>query len=90
VQAKNVQFIVIWEGLNDMQQWFAENLDAPIEMPHTLEGERRIKYASLDRCQQAEERDDKETNNSLVICAQLHKAAQVLTHKGRLPPNEEL
>jgi 5'-deoxynucleotidase YfbR-like HD superfamily hydrolase len=44
----------------------------------------------FDHCQQAEERDEKETNISLAICAQLHKVACVLMHKGHLPPIKEL
>jgi len=69
VQANNVQFISIWEVLNDMQRWITKNLDAPVNFPCTIKGERRIDYATMDRCQQNVERDEKETNISLAICA---------------------
>jgi hypothetical protein len=60
------------------------------ELPHAPEWERKIDYASLDHCQQVGERDEKETKSSLAICAQLHKVAHILMHKGNLPPIEEL
>jgi hypothetical protein len=37
-----------------------------------------------------EERRKGNMTSSLTICAQLHKATQVLTHKSHLPPIEEL
>jgi hypothetical protein len=69
MQANNVQFISIREVLNDMQQWITKNPDAPVKLPRVLKGERRIAYATMDRCQQSMERDEKKTKRSLEICA---------------------
>jgi hypothetical protein len=71
-------------------KWIVENLDAPFKLPHISEWERKIDYASLDIYQQSGEKAEREINNSLAICAQLHKATHILTHKGNLPPVEAL
>jgi len=34
VQSKNIEFTALREGLNDMQQWIVENLDAPFKFPY--------------------------------------------------------
>jgi hypothetical protein len=47
VQAKNVQFIAIQEGLNNMQRWIIENPDA-LPSYLMLHKGKRIDYASLD------------------------------------------
>jgi hypothetical protein len=48
LRTKNVHINTIQEGLNDMKMCIVENPDAPSELPHASEGERRIDYASLD------------------------------------------
>jgi hypothetical protein len=78
VQAKNTQFITIWEGIGDIDRWIVENPETSIELPRPPSIERKVDYASLDHCQQAGQREDKEMTNSLVICSQLHKETQVL------------
>jgi hypothetical protein len=47
-------------------------------------------YASLDQCQQAEERDEKGTKSSPSICVQLNNTSRILTHKCHLPPIKEI
>jgi hypothetical protein len=55
-QAKNMEFTTIREGLNEMQHWIIENPDAPSELPHISEWERKVDYATLDNFQQARRR----------------------------------
>jgi hypothetical protein len=90
IQSKNVEFTTIRAGLNEMQWWIAENPDAPVGFPCISEWERKVDYVSLDNFQQAGEKVEKDINNSLAICAQLHKETHILTHKGHLPLIEAL
>jgi hypothetical protein len=64
-----VEFSTIREGLNEMQCWIPENLDAPLELPCIFEWERKVDYAILDNFQQAEEKVENELKNLLLICA---------------------
>jgi hypothetical protein len=73
-----------------MQWWVVENPDALVGLPCISEWEMNFDYATLDHCQQAREKVEKETRNSLAICAQLHKVVHILMHKGNLPPIEAL
>jgi hypothetical protein len=85
VQTKLTQFNTIWEGMNNIDTWIAENPDAPVELYHPSGRERKIDLYSLEHCQQAGQREDKETTSSMEICSQLHKATQELIKICRLP-----
>jgi hypothetical protein len=50
--------VILIDGLS-------KNPDAPIELPHPSSIERKIDYTSLDHCQQAGKREDKEMTNSM-------------------------
>jgi hypothetical protein len=73
-----------------MNRWIAENPNALVELPCSSKIERKIDYASFDRCQQDGKRAEKETTSSLALCTQIHKATEDLTQKCFLPPIEEL
>jgi hypothetical protein len=84
-QSKNVEFTTTKASLNDMQWWIDKNIYAPARLPCISEWERKVDYVSLDNFQQVGEKAKKDINNSLSICAQIHKEAHILTHKGHLP-----
>jgi hypothetical protein len=49
-QTKNMEFVAIRAGLNEMKRWIKEN-----QMPHktyvTIEWENDLNYTTLDNCQ---------------------------------------
>jgi hypothetical protein len=53
VQTKLTQFNIIWEGMNNIDTWIIENLDAPVELYRPSSRERKIDTYALDHCQQA-------------------------------------
>jgi hypothetical protein len=90
VQTKLTQFNIIWEGMNDIDTWIAENPDDAKNYITPQSREKNTDIYALDRCQQVGQRVDKETTSSLAICSCIHKVAQELLKLCRLPQLEEL
>jgi len=90
IKVKLAQFNMIREGINDIDKWIVENLDAPpkIYRPSTLE--RKTNLYSLECFQQDEKRAYKEVTKLMVVCSKLHKVAHELIKGIRLPQLDEL
>jgi hypothetical protein len=76
VKSKLIQFNTIWEGMNNIDTWIAKNPDAPVELYRPSSREIKIDINALEHCQQAGQREDKETTSSMEIFSCLHKEAQ--------------
>jgi hypothetical protein len=64
----------IQEGIDDIDRWIAENPDAPSRTPSPFKhGKKNMDLYSLEHCQQAGQREDRETTSSMEICSCLHK-----------------
>lgn len=69
VQAKNTQMNTIHEVIDDIDGWIAEKPDASVELSRPSSIERKIDLCSLECSQQEEQRVDRETTRSMVICS---------------------
>jgi hypothetical protein len=61
VQTNITQFNTIQEGMNNIDMWIIENLDALTELYRPFVRERKIGIYALDHCQQLGQKEDKET-----------------------------
>jgi hypothetical protein len=90
VQTKLTRFNIIREGMNDIDTWITENLDALTELYRPSTRERKTDTYALDCCQQLGQKPNKETTSSMTICSRRHKASQELLKLCRLLQLEEL
>jgi hypothetical protein len=89
VKTKLTQFNIIWEGMNDIDTWIAENPNAPIELYHPSSREIKIDTYALDHCQQMgqkEEKNDKLNRNMFMHTQSNARTTQVVS----TAPIEEL
>jgi hypothetical protein len=51
-KTKNIEFVGIRAGLDEMKKWIEENLDAPKVLPRMTGWESELNYVSLSNCHQ--------------------------------------
>jgi hypothetical protein len=85
VQTKLTQFNIIQEGMNNIDTWILENLDALTKLYYSSAREIKNDTYAVDHCQQLGQKADKEMTSSIEICSCIHKAMQELLKLCRLP-----
>jgi len=84
-KTKNIEFVGIRMGLDEIKKMIEENLDAFEFIPRMNGWESELNYASLSNCQKIREKLERNLKNSLGICTKLHKEAIILFIKWSLP-----
>jgi hypothetical protein len=80
-QTKNMQFIRIRVGLDEMNQWVEDNPNASVVLPRMTGHEGELNYVSIANIQKEGVNFEKDLNNSLGICAKIQKESIILNIK---------
>jgi hypothetical protein len=88
-KTKNMEFIGIRVGLDEMKKWAEDNPNALEVLPRMIDWESELNYVSLSNYQQIG-KNGKGFKNSLGICSKLHRETIILSIKCHLPQIGEL